>query len=236
MKLTGWYGRYGTGEVSLPISPAVSPGPNYAIDGTKAPAAKPASTSTAADASTNNSTAEPNTTTTDPRISTYTSPKLSYQTCTGTTPGRAPTIRREVDEPGTPVHYNHPGAEGTAPYWLDLAAGEHLLRSRDAVAEPVLKRGVTFALLDVASDRSANHLRDWLTVDGSDGVQFLGLVRGQANGHGLIRSLVRIHFLILPPRPAGGQVPLNYGILIPINQPTRGERQNVRKRLHQHER
>ena len=50
-KLTGWYGwdgRYRTAKVSPPISPAASPDPNYATNGTKAPAATPASSSTAA--------------------------------------------------------------------------------------------------------------------------------------------------------------------------------------------
>ena len=64
--MTGWYGwdgRYRTAEASPPISPAASPDHNYATAGTKAPAATPASTNTAAADSMNNSKPEPHTTT-----------------------------------------------------------------------------------------------------------------------------------------------------------------------------
>ena len=65
-KLTGWYGldgRYRTAEASPPISPAASPGHNYATNATKVLVATCASTSTGPADSTNNSRVEPHTAT-----------------------------------------------------------------------------------------------------------------------------------------------------------------------------
>ena len=75
-----------------------------------------------------------------------------------------------------------------------LGAGEHLLCSLDALAQPVLERFVTLAFLDVAGDRCADHLRDRHAVDSGDGVEILGLVGGQTDCHGL----VWVHALRIP--------------------------------------
>ena len=56
---------------------------------------------------------------------------------------------------------------------LLLVVWQHSLRPLDAMTERVLKRGVTFALLDVLCDRRADYVRNPLTVYGRDRVQLL---------------------------------------------------------------
>ena len=66
---------------------------------------------------------------------------------------------------------------------LFLVVRQHALRTLDALTEAILKHVVSFAFFDMSCDCQADHLRDRLTLDGRDRVQFLCLVGRQANGH-----------------------------------------------------
>ena len=60
---------------------------------------------------------------------------------------------------------------------------QHSLSTLNTLAEAVLKHVVALAFLDVPGNRQANHLRNRLTVNGCDRVQFLRLFGRQANCH-----------------------------------------------------
>ena len=66
---------------------------------------------------------------------------------------------------------------------LFLVVRQHALRTLDALTEAILKHVVTFAFFDMSCDCQADHLRNRLTLDGRDRVQFLCLVGRQANCH-----------------------------------------------------
>ena len=73
------------------------------------------------------------------------------------------------------------------PRTLLPVVGQHSPGSLNPVAQPVLKRNVTLAFLDMLSDRGADHVRNRLTVDSRDRVQLLRLVGSQADRHGFHR-------------------------------------------------
>ena len=77
---------------------------------------------------------------------------------------------------------------------LFLVVRQHALRTLDALTEAILKHIVTFAFFDMSCDCQADHLRNRLTLDGRERVQFLCLVGRQANGH----RFERFHTLHCP--------------------------------------
>lgn len=101
----------------------------------------------------------------------------------GTVSGRdaRPRLARDARRP---ITITRPGGP-------HLDVREHSLCYLDTLAQPVLEHFVTLAFLDVPGDCRSDHLRDWHAVNSSDGVQILGLVGGQADGH----SLAQIHAL-----------------------------------------
>ena len=56
---------------------------------------------------------------------------------------------------------------------LRFVVRQHLPLPLDALAEHILKRGVTFAFLNMLCDCRADHVRNRLTIDGRDRIQFL---------------------------------------------------------------
>ena len=66
---------------------------------------------------------------------------------------------------------------------LFLVVRQHALRTLDALTEAILEHVVTFPFFDMSCDCQADHLRNRLTLDGRDRVQFLCLVGRQANCH-----------------------------------------------------
>ena len=62
-----------------------------------------------------------------------------------------------------------------------LVAGQHPPVAINPLAEAILKHIVLLAFLDMTSNSHADDLRDWLTIDSCDHVQFLCLVGRQAN-------------------------------------------------------
>jgi hypothetical protein len=79
--------------------------------------------------------------------------------------------------------------------------------------EAVLKGGIFLSAVDVLGDGRANHLRDGFGLHARNGVQGVGLIGGQANGHGF----GGLHSRYVPPRYPHCQAPSYHGIKVARN-------------------
>ena len=68
-----------------------------------------------------------------------------------------------------------PQARGVGAGILLLVIRQHALRTFNALTKGILEQAIPFAFLNVSSDCQADHLRNRLLVNSSDGVQFLRL-------------------------------------------------------------
>ena len=76
-----------------------------------------------------------------------------------------------------------------------MLAVEQVLRSGDALAETSLEGLVLAARLYMLGNCCADHIGDWLIVDGSDQLELLSLLGAETDCHGFPGT----HQLILPP-------------------------------------